>query len=241
MVAEYVPMSADESLACARDTIHRIITALGDRDSLVTQISVEVGAEIVETVIQPGYHLNSVDLARRYQTSRTPIRDALMLLEKEGLVDIPSNRRPRAATMDISTIGEIYRTRAAILERVAVDVVENASTEDLDSLEEGLGKMEVAFRNKDINGYVWANIAFHDLNLIASGNRTAKRIVESLLLRTIHLRRGSLSREGRLAASVDDHQRLLKAYRDRDANLAAALVRSNHLHALRNIVQRLAG
>ncbi len=228
-------MTAEESLAKAQATIGRIIAARDDRISLVTQIAIEVGAEIIEDVIQPGHDLNSVDLAKRYQTSRTPIREALMLLEKEGLVDIPPRRRPRVMAMDISMIREIYRTRAAILEFIAGDVAQNASEEELELLSKAVAEMGLAHHNNDIRAYLWANIAFHDLNLTVSKNRTAKRIVESLLLRTIHLRRSSLSRPGRLALSLEDHQHLVKAYRNRDGNLAAALIRSNHFNALRNI------
>jgi DNA-binding GntR family transcriptional regulator len=67
---------------------------------------------------------------------------------------------------------------------------------------------------------------------------TAKRIVESLLLRTIALRRWSLSLPGRLEASLDDHRRLVRAYEQRDALLAAAIMRSNHMTALKNIEHR---
>lgn len=236
-LADYVMMTAGESLSRAQTTIRRIIAARDDRVSLVTQIAIEVGAEIIEDVIQPGYDLNSVDLARRYKTSRTPIREALMLLEKEGLVDIPPRRRPRVMAMDIAMIREIYNTRAAILEFVASGVVANASEQELQLLANAVSEMARAHDNGDIRAYLWANIAFHDLNLTASKNMTAKRIVESLLLRTIHLRRHSLSQGGRLSASLDDHQHLIKAYRERDANLAAALVRSNHFNALRNIEQ----
>ena len=230
-------MTAEESLARAQAAIRGIIAPRDDRISLVTQIAIEVGAEIIEDVMQPGHDLNSVDLARRYQTSRTPIREALMLLEKEGLVDIPPRRRPRVMAMDISMIREIYRTRAAILEFIAGDVAQNAAEEELDLLSKAVDDMGLAYRNNDIRAYLWANIAFHDLNLTVSKNRTAKRIVESLLLRTIHLRRNSLSRPGRLALSLYDHQHLVDAYRNRDGNLAAALIRSNHFNALRNIEQ----
>jgi DNA-binding GntR family transcriptional regulator len=234
-LSDYLMMTAQESLENAQSTIRRIIAARDDRNSLVTQIAIEVGAEIIEDVVPPGHDLNSVDLARRYETSRTPIREALMLLEKESLVDIPPRRRPRVKVMDVKTVREIYRTRAAILELVAVDVVENASAGDLDMLTASVERMAHAYHHNDLRAYIWANIAFHDLNLTVSKNMTAKRIVESLLLRTIHLRRHSLSREGRLTASLDDHVGLVKAYRNGDANLAAALVRANHFNALRNI------
>src|SRR5512145_1039514 len=124
-------MTDAESLKKAQDTIQRIIAARDDRVSLVTQIAIEVGAEIIEGVVEAGHDLNSVDLARQYKTSRTPIREALMLLEKEGLVDIPPRRRPRVMALEIGTIREIYRTRAAILEFVAQDVAAHASDEEL--------------------------------------------------------------------------------------------------------------
>lgn len=232
---DYKPMTAEESLVIAQETIRRVIAARDDRFSLVTQIVIEVGAEIIEDVVPPGHDLNSVDLARRYTTSRTPIREALILLEKEGLVDIPPRRRPRVMMMSLPVIREIYRTRAALLELVATDVATMAQDAELEGLSVTVDRMERAFHNDDIRAYLWANIGFHDLNLVVSKNQTAKRIVESLLLRTIHLRRLSLSQPGRMAASLDDHRRIVKAYIDRDPNLAAALIRSNHIKALRNI------
>lgn len=228
-------MTVEESLSRAQATIRGVIASRDDRNSLVTQIAIEIGAEIIEEMFQPGHDLNSVELARRYKTSRTPIREAQMLLEKEGLVDIPPRRRPRVMVMEIGTIREIYRTRAAILELVANDVAQNASDSELEELTSFVDQMALAFNNNDHRAYIWANIAFHDLNLTVSKNMTAKRIVESLLLRTLRLRRASLLRTGRMAASLDDHRRLIKAYRERDANLAAALIRSNHFNALRNL------
>ncbi|MEP7457330.1 GntR family transcriptional regulator [Phyllobacterium sp. SB3] len=222
-------------MAIAETTIRRIIAARDDRISLVTRIAIEVGAEIIEDVIRPGHDLNSVDLARRYATSRTPIREALMLLEKEGLVDIPPRRRPRVQAMNVPMIREIYRTRGVLLEFVAADVARNADKNELELLEQAVNEMDRAHHNDDIRAYLWANIAFHDLNLTVSKNQTAKRIVESLLLRTIHLRRVSLCQPGRLEASLEDHRQLIKAYQQRDANLAGALIRSNHSNALRNL------
>src|SRR5690606_21221172 len=124
-------MSPETSLTKAQLVIRRIIASRDDRFSLVTQIAIEVGGEIIEEVLPPGHDLNSVDLAKRYKTSRTPIREALMLLEKEGLVDVPPRRRPRVMVLDMPTIAEIYRTRATLLELVAADVADNASDAEI--------------------------------------------------------------------------------------------------------------
>ncbi len=61
--------------------------------TLVTQIAIEVGAEIIEGGGPARARSQLGQLARRYKTNRTPIREALMLLEKEGLVDIRRRRR----------------------------------------------------------------------------------------------------------------------------------------------------
>ena len=231
-------MTTQDSMRCAREVILKVIGVYDERASLVTDIAADVGAEIIEEVIQPGHDLNSVELARRYDTSRTPIREALMLLEKEGLVDIPPRRRPRAKVHDVKTVREIYRTRATLLAFIASDVAEFASEADIAKLRDQTKVLEQLADANDVRGYTWANIEFYDLNSDASGNMTAKRIVESLLLRTISLRRWSLSQPGRLAESIDDHRRLVRAYEQRDAHMAAAIVGSNHMIALKNIEHR---
>lgn len=226
------PPADDASLARAVAVVQRIIAERHDRPSLVARIASEVGAEIVIGRLVPGDDLNSVELSRRYQTSRTPVREALMLLEKEGLVDVPPRRRPRVVILSIGEIREIYQVRAALLDLIALDTVREATAEDLDSLRDLLDAMRRGRKRRDLDAYVWANVDFYDRNTQIGRNRTVKRIFDSLLLRTLPLRRLSLSRPGRMERSFDDHRRLIQAYEDRDAHLAAALLRSNHINAL---------
>lgn len=212
--------------------MRRIVAERHDRPSLVARIACEIGAEIIEGLRAPGDDLNSVELSRRHGVSRTPIREALMLLEKEGLVDVPPRRRPRVATLAIEEIGEIYRARASLFELIAVDVARNATAHDIADLRRLLDEMERPYRAGDLNSFVWANVDFYDRNTHIANNRIVKRILDQLLLRTLRLRRLSLSQPGRMQRSFDDHSRLIKAYADRDASLAAALIRSNHMNAL---------
>jgi DNA-binding GntR family transcriptional regulator len=135
-------------------------------------------------------------------------------------------------SLAISEVRNIYRARAALLELIAVDVARNRTDVEITTLRAPLGEMEKAARSNDLNGFVWANVDFYDRNTQLANNRIVKRILDSLLLRTLRLRRLSLSQPGRMQRSLDDNTRLLKAYEDRDANLAAALIRSNHINAL---------
>ncbi len=131
-----------------------------DRPSLVSNIACELAADIIEDLRKPGDDLNSVELSRRFGTSRTPIREALMLLEKEGLVQIPPRRRPRVAVLDTDEVREIYHARAALFDLIATDVARFAPADGIATLRAPLADMEAAYRTKDLNGFVWANVDF---------------------------------------------------------------------------------
>lgn len=224
----------------AVETIRRIVAERHDRPSLVSRIACEVGAELIEGVRQEGEDLNSVELAQKYETSRTPVREALMLLEKEGLVDIPPRRRPRVAVLDPKEVKEIYSVRAALFAHVAEGVAVTASAEQIAELRSILAVMRKAAASGDLDTYLWANVAFYNFLTIVGNNRVAKRIIDSLLLRTLRLRRLSLSLPHRLEKSIANHVQLVDAFADRDAPLAAALIRSNHLHALEALIGYMA-
>ena len=225
-------MLPEASLAQAQHVIRQIVASRHDRPSLVAQIACEIGAEIVEAIIPPGHDLNTVELARRYHTSRTPVREALILLENEGLVDIPPRRRPRAHVHTVTEVSEIYRTRTVLFELMAVDLAKKATDDHVALLAQILERMREAARIGDVTAFSWLSVEFHDEDTRASGNQTAKRIHDSLLLRTLAIRRLSLSLPRRMDKSLHDHAQLVKAYEDHDSNLAGAILRSNHTAAL---------
>ncbi len=225
-------MSREASLLQAQQVIRNIVASRHDRPSLVAQIACEIGAEIVEAVIPPGHDLNTVELARRYQTSRTPVREALILLENEGLVDIPPRRRPRAHVHTMVEVTEVYRTRTVLFELMAVDSAKRATKADIDLLRAVVARMEAAAAIGDVTAFTWLSVEFHDHDTRFSGNATAKRIHDSLLLRTVAIRRLSLSQPTRMARSLEDHIQLVKAYENHDSNLAGAILRANHMAAL---------
>jgi DNA-binding GntR family transcriptional regulator len=122
---------------------------------------------------------------------------------------------------------------------IAGDIARSTPDAAIASLKVPLAEMQNAFARDDLESYLWANVEFHERNTQIANNRTVKRIIDSLLLRTLPLRRLSLSQPDRMRASCDDHVRLLRAYEERDPNLAAALIRSNHMSALATLEVRL--
>lgn len=213
--------------------IRRVISKDDDRPSLVIEIACAVGAEILNGEMVPGSDLNSVELARRFATSRTPAREALVLLEKEGLVEILPRRRPRVARLSLTEIREIYGVRAALLGMIAAQVARHASEAQICELKDLAGTMEQAAVADDAEGYYWGNVGFHERFADVAGNRTLQRIFDTLMLRSLRMRRLTLSLAKRREQSVADHLHIVRALEDRDAELAAALAKANVLSALR--------
>lgn len=168
------------------DSIHTIFAEVlertAHRDSLMGKIAEWVGIAIIEGRLHPGDELNSVALSNRFQTSRTPVREALMILQKEGLVTIPPRRRPHAAPDEAL---EALRAQQARLE-------EAASASDMDS-------------------YFWRNLSFQATEAAICGNAQLRRLLDSLGLRTLQARHHSLTYPGRIEQSVRDHARLVHA------------------------------
>lgn len=204
----------------------RTLEGSASPDSLVGRIAEWVGSNIIEGHLQPGDDLNSVALSKRFQTSRTPVLHALLLLEKEGLVTIPPRRRPHVALVSLAEVREIYVVRAHLYMLVSELIVTEASDEAIASLRPYQARLEAAAQVGDMDAYFWANLAFRATEVEISSNIQLQRVLDSLGLRTLQLRHRSLASPGRMEQSVRDHARLLQAYEERDVPLAKAMTRS---------------
>jgi DNA-binding GntR family transcriptional regulator len=198
----------------------------GGGSSIVDEVIVSIGAAIIEGRLRPGDDLNSVELARSFGSSRTPVREALLTLEREGFVEISAYRRPRVARLTLEEVRELYGLRIELYAMVSRAVVIMADEADLERLRGLQADLAQAVEDDDVDAYFWSNVDFRNVEAEIAGNGTLSRVLDSLGLRTLQLRHLSLSLPGRLHRSLADHGRLLQAYEDRDAELAAALSQS---------------
>lgn len=203
--------------------------------STVAEIVEWVARGIIEGRLQPGDDLNSVDLAKRFKVSRTPVREALFTLSREGLVDWSPRRRPRVASVSLRDVRELYQLRAVLYAQVSLAIAEHATDADIATLWQAHSRLAEAAAKHDVDGYFWGNVAFRDEELRVCGNRIFKEVLDTLRMRTNRLRHLSTSLPGRMERSCSDHLRLCEAYAERDGTLAAAINRSIVLSALKAI------
>ncbi|HEX3792812.1 MAG TPA: GntR family transcriptional regulator [Pseudonocardiaceae bacterium] len=203
--------------------------------SLAFAIFENLAVQIVEGRLPPGHEVNSADLARQFSTSRTPVREALLLLEREGLVIVPPRRRPFVSPVALTQVREIYEIRGSLYGLVSELVVARATDEEIAALAQWGQLLAQDAEQGDVDGYFWHNVGFRNAEASLSRNTELQRRLSSLGLQMHRFRHLSLSLPGRLLHSVADHDRLLRAYADRDAALAAAVSRSLVLRGLRAI------
>lgn len=206
--------------------------AFADRgDSLVGKIAADVTRRILDGELAAGADLNSVELATRFGTSRTPVREALMLLEKEGLVEILPRRRPRVAQIAWRDIEELYQIRAELNSLKIRLYVANASAASLQEGEAMWERMKGFAGRGDIDGFVHERMRLHEHWAIDCGNATLQKMLATWRMR-LSLRGMAVIDADFVKRACLDHERMMIALRERDAALAASLMQAMTMSGL---------
>jgi DNA-binding GntR family transcriptional regulator len=208
---------------------------LRDRsDSLVGRIASEVARAISAGELKPGDDVNSVELAARFGTSRTPVREALMLLEKEGLVEVPPRRRPRVASISLREIEELYAIRAALNSLMISLFVQRADEAMLDEMVQRLDAMKTHARAGRLSEFYEARRALHAFWNASCGNESLRALLGTWKMR-MSVGRLVGHRHEDVERSLLDHERLVVACLERDEGLAVALMKSMTMFGLGTI------
>lgn len=223
---------SDPPLTAGEREILRVLGRSEDLDSVAARILVSVGSAIIEGRLKPGDDLNSVELSRQFSSSRTPVREALQTLEREGLVEIAARKRPRVRRLGLTEVREIYELRSELYGLVSRRIVAHRTAREIEVFGDIQARLEEAAAAEDLERYFWLIVEFRNTEARLAGNETVRAVLDSVGIRTLHLRHLSLSLPGRLGTSVDDHRRLVQAYTDGEGELAAALTQSIVLRGL---------
>jgi DNA-binding GntR family transcriptional regulator len=152
------------------------------RSDLTVQTHEALRAAIISGELSPCEPLAQEELAERLGVSRQPISHALKLLKQEGLVVDRGRKGQMVAPIDAERLLALYQVRGA-LDRLAAQLVANAAplpSNTTDQLEQLIDQCSVADSNGDIASMVEADIAFHRLLHMLSGNSEIATATETL-------------------------------------------------------------
>ena len=176
----------------------------------------------------PGERIGIEELCRKLEVSRTPVFDALNRLEVEGVVKIIPRKGVYLVAFSADKAKEIYVVREALEGLAAKLAAKNLTRRHIEVLEAALSRQETCLKQHDIEGYAVATIKFHDIIAEAAGNKTLKRMLDSIYAQMAALRLRTLYLDERLSASYAEHQRVFNALLRRDPE-AAELEARKHM------------
>jgi DNA-binding GntR family transcriptional regulator len=175
--------------------------------------------------LKPGERLRAEALAQRYGTSRTPIREALLQLEGQGLVEVEPNRGAVVRAFDRDDVLDLYEVRALLEPAAAARAARRISAADIDRLD-GL------CADASVDEQIVGNEAFHRIILEAAGSPRLEVAMRAASGIPRAFRSVFWHDDRQRAESLMCHRRLVSAFRARDAQLAEATMRMHILGAV---------
>lgn len=209
--------------------------------SLPEQIAAQLAARISAGNYAPGQRIMEQAVAAEFSVSRGPVRDALRLLEKDGLVTILARRGAQVTKLTIPEVREIFDIRIALNGLRDRSIAEDPERlKLLPMLEAGVAELSRLARNaRHSNEYVECVFRLNRALTAALRSSRLRAILDPLAQQTLRYSRLGLASELRRRQSVKHWQELVKAMRDGDGEraqrAAEARVRASRDEAIKKL------
>lgn len=200
------------------------------QDSAEPRLLERLRQMIVTGAVQPGDMLAETALAQDFEVSRTPIREALKQLEREGLVEVRARVGTFVRKPTQREIHEMFQLKEAFEGLAAGLLARRGQVPELLMLQENIAQATDAVENGDVDRYSVLVHEFHSTLVAGADNRKLSEHYDLLMNQLAYHRIVSqtLSLPGRLRNSANEHQAIIDAILSKDP-LAAELVMRRHV------------
>lgn len=200
------------------------LRAPGSVLSVPEQIADRICTAILAGDLAPGQRIAEIPLAQSFNVSRGPVREALRILEHEGLVTFSPRRGAQVTALSADEVEQLFDIRAALLGLAAQQAARKISASDLAEFGRLVGVMETIVREGgDGQGYVAASARAGQVVARASDNPRLLMMIQSLSRQTLRYAQLGLSTPQRRAQSAEYWRALFEAIRAGDAETAGRL------------------
>ena len=186
--------------------------------------------------IRPGERLNEVEIAKSLNVSRTPLREALNRLMVEGFLTRAPNRGFTGRPLDAKQVFDLYELRRALEASIAGIACERATDEELLELERFVKASKDRPEDTNASSLLALDEQFHERVAQLTRNQEMVLAVKSINAR-IHYFRWIDMRNGRRRHTQQEHLRIVKALKERDAAVVMHLMTGHISQRLDRIVE----
>ena len=205
--------------------------------SVVDIVTSNIRKKIIHGALSSGFRIKEADIMEELNISRSPIREALKILESEGLITIKPRKGAFVSEVTEKDIWEIYTVNAS-LTVLAIDfAIEKISQDDIKKLETFIRAMEEGDCQgpEDIEKYRKYHRIFHETLLQIAGNRRLAQICNGLDNQTSRFSKIIFSNNEHLMASLKRHKEILEAIKNKDRDLAARVTHEHIMEGMKNL------
>jgi DNA-binding GntR family transcriptional regulator len=191
------------------------------RGSLRDQVRVQIKQLILTNRLRPGQTIVIDRLASDLGVSHTPVREALAMLQLDGLVITPPYGNPQVVEIDDSDVRDAWEMRLLLEGWAVTRATSTVSDQDLDVLEESLDRARQDALQSQYDAHLEADVAMHDLIVKAADNKLFDRLAQLVSDQSVRIRSlvEAIASAEEVLTIVDEHCSILEALRARDAAL----------------------
>lgn len=195
---------------------------------------------ILRGELKPGERLMELQLAARLGVSRTPIREAIRMLEQEGLAVTIPRRGAEVARMTEKDMQDVLQVREALDALAAGIACECITQEELEQLEQAMMDFEQAANTKDIKRIADTDMVFHDIIYQATRNPKLVNILNNLREQMYRYRVEYLKDEKNYPVLLNEHRQIFQGLSEQNKELLTDSMRrhvENQAEAVKEIIQ----
>ena len=199
----------------------------GGRQTAVQLIYQNLRDGIVSLELPPGTVLQTRQIAEQFGVSPTPVREALILLEEESLVDIFPQSRTCVAFIDVQSAREAHFLRRSVEVEIARALAIDITGPQINDLQLAIDRQKSVHASGDLSAFLPADNRFHEMMYEMAGVGGLWDIIHARRAHLDRLRRLHLPTKGKAAKIIRDHEAILAAIAARDPSEAEAAVRAH--------------
>jgi len=200
------------------------------KESLVDQVCIYLRSRIFDFVLKPGQQINESKLIKYTGVSRSPIREALRILEGEGLLERNAQRGVIVKNISIKDILETYSILSVLEGLAAEEATRRLNKDDLCKLSDLCKEMQKNARAKNYKLWSKLNHQFHKIIIKAADNSLLEDALKQYRSKTtwfMAYMANDLQEEEIFYDSENEHKEILKAFHDKKPELAATRAKSH--------------
>lgn len=190
---------------------------------------------IIDGVIKPGERIIETEYSNKFQISRTPIREAIRMLELEGLVESQTTGGVIVKTLTREEISEIYKIRIALESLIIEEIIKKINNQDIKKLEKVLKNTKKAFEVKDIEKVFSLFTKFNQILYDIASLPKVTGMINNINLYLKRFRKLSIDNPSRKEEAFEDHVQILEAIKNKELSTAISINRM-HLEKSMNFI-----